>query len=54
MVSLGIQRPQNNEFFYLSLKIKKNVYLQRSCCGVVVITSVLHTEGPQFDPGQQH
>ena len=24
-----------------------------SCCGVVVITSVLHTEGLQFDPGQQ-
>ncbi|AES88523.1 transmembrane protein, putative [Medicago truncatula] len=24
------------------------------CCGVVVITSVLHTEGLQFDPGQQH
>ena len=27
--------------------------IDRSCCGVVVITSVLHTEGPQFDPGQQ-
>ena len=25
----------------------------RGCCGVVVITSVLHTEGLQFDPGQQ-
>ena len=25
-----------------------------SCCGVVVITLVLHTKGPQFDPGQQH
>ena len=25
----------------------------KSCCGVVVITSVLHTEGLQFDPGQQ-
>ena len=24
------------------------------CCGVVVITSVLHTEGLQFDPGQHH
>ena len=29
-------------------------YLTESCCGVVVITSVLHTEDPQFDPGQQH
>ena len=25
-----------------------------SCRGVVVITSVLHTEGLQFDPGRQH
>lgn len=25
-----------------------------SCCGVAVITSVLHTEGPRFKPGQQH
>ena len=25
-----------------------------SCRGVVVITSVLHTEGFQFDPGRQH
>ena len=23
-------------------------------CGVVVITSALHAEGPQFDPGQYH
>ena len=27
---------------------------QQGCCGVVVITLVLHTKGPQFDPGQQH
>ena len=27
--------------------------LPSSCCGVVVITLVLHTKGPQFDPGQQ-
>ena len=23
-------------------------------CGVVVITSALHAEGPQFDPGRDH
>ncbi|CAK7350613.1 unnamed protein product [Dovyalis caffra] len=27
---------------------------RKGCCGVVVITLVLHTKGPQFDPGQQH
>ena len=33
--------------------VKYNI-VQLSCCGVVVITSVLHSEGLQFDPGQQH
>ena len=28
-------------------------YKPQGCCGVVVITLVLHTKGPQFDPGQQ-
>ena len=27
---------------------------RKRCCGVVVITLVLHTKGPQFDPGQHH
>ena len=30
------------------------VLIKDCCCGVVVITLVLHTKGPQFDPGQQH
>ena len=44
----------------LSIKriIRTYTFLPRSyrnsCCGVVVITLVLHTKGLQFDPGQQH
>lgn len=34
--------------------IKTSHLSTSGCCGVVVITSVLHTEGPQFDPGQHH
>ena len=30
------------------------LWIKDCCCGVVVITLVLHTKGPQFDPGQQH
>ena len=36
------------EWFYC---IKKNIVW---LCGVVVITSALHAEGPRFDPGQNH
>ena len=36
-----------NIFLYL-------LWIKDCCCGVVVITLVLHTKGPQFDPGQQH
>ena len=38
---------------YIIYIVRKKLY-QSSCCGVVVITLVLHTKGPQFDPGQQH
>jgi hypothetical protein len=40
-------------FTMIKLKLILVVYWHHSCCGVVVITSVLHTEGLQFDPGQQ-
>ena len=43
------------------MKIKPNeilsnysVLFTRSFRGVVVITSVKHTEGPRFDPGRKH
>ena len=29
-------------------------HLHNWSCGVVVITSALHAEGPQFDPGRDH
>ena len=29
-------------------------HLHNWSCGVVVITSALHAEGPQFDPGWDH
>ena len=35
-------------------ELQTSLLRQLGCCGVVVITSVLHTEGLQFDPGQQH
>ena len=31
---------------------KFHMYPQSWSCGVVVITSALHAEGPQFDPGR--
>ena len=33
-------------------QIEKHLY--NWSCGVVVITSALHAEGPQFDPGRDH
>ena len=37
-----------------SLIFKWRSWLGKSTCIVVVITAVLHTAGPQFEPGQVH
>ena len=37
---------------YIDIRLL-NTSNKSRCCGVVVITLVLHTKGPQFDPGQQ-
>ena len=36
------------------LKLETGFLELRWSCGVVVITSALHAEGPQFDPGRDH
>ena len=38
---------------FVEESLLKNLTYKWSC-GVVVITSALHAEGPQFDPGRDH